>query len=72
MNYKKLGKILCIMFPKNIEKYVIVIDIINKIILPIKDIFVFFIPYVMPMPKESMLLEIANKIEFNIITPLTT
>ena len=34
--------------------------------------FVFFIPYVIPIPSESMLLEIANKIELNIITPLTT
>ena len=47
-------------------------EIINKIIFPIKDIFVFFIPYVIPIPSESMLLEIANKIELNIITPLTT
>lgn len=47
-------------------------EIINKIIFPIRDIFVFFIPYVIPIPKESILLEIANKIEFNIITPLTT
>ena len=47
-------------------------EIINKIIFPIKDIFVFFIPYVIPIPSESILLEIANKIEFNIITPLTT
>ena len=47
-------------------------EIINRIIFPIKDILVFFISYVIPIPKESILLEIANKIEFNIITPLTT
>ena len=43
---------------------------INKISLPINDILVFFIPYVIPIPSESILLEIDNKIEFNIITPL--
>ena len=47
-------------------------EIMNKIIFPISEIFVFFIPYVIPIPSESILLEIANKIEFNIITPLTT
>ena len=61
------------MFPKNIDKYVAKSDTTNKIIFPINDIFVFFIPYVIPIHKESMLLEIANKNEFNIIiTPLTT
>lgn len=47
-------------------------EIINKISFPINDIFVFFIPYVIPIPNESILLEIANINEFNIITPLTT
>lgn len=69
---KKFGKMDCIKFPKNIEREVMVMEIMNKIIFPIRDIFVFFIPYVIPIPSESMLLEIANKIEFNIITPLTT
>ena len=67
---KKLGSMTCINFPKYIDKYVIVIEIINKISLPINDILVFFIPYVIPIPSESILLEIDNKIEFNIITPL--
>ncbi len=47
-------------------------DIVNKIIFPILDIFVFFIPYVIPIPSESILLDIAKSNEFIIITPLTT
>jgi len=33
---------------------------------------VFFIPYVIPIPSESILLDIAKSNEFIIITPLTT
>lgn len=44
----------------------------NNMIFPIKEIFVFLIPYVIPIPNESMLLEIAKIKELNIITPLTT
>ncbi len=66
----KTGKIAWIIFPKNMDKYVINVEITNSIIFPINDIFVFCIPYVIPIPSESMLLEIASKIEFNIITPL--
>ena len=48
-------------------------EIANKIIFEIYDIFVFLIPYVIPIPKESILLDIAKIIEFNSIkTPLTT
>lgn len=67
---KKVGKIFWMKFPKNKEKYVVVKEIINKIIFPIKEIFVFLIPYVIPIPSESILLETDNNIEFNIITPL--
>lgn len=66
------GKIYWITLPKNIDRYVVISDIVNKIIFPILDIFVFFIPYVMPMPKESILLDVAKNNEFIIITPLTT
>ena len=59
-------------FPKNIDIYVVMSDIVNKIIFPILDIFVFFIPYVIPIPSESILLDIAKSNEFIIITPLTT
>ena len=66
------GNIYWITFPKNMDIYVIISDIANKSIFPIFDIFVFFIPYVMPIPKESILLDIAKNNEFIIITPLTT
>ena len=35
-------------------------EIINKIIVLQKEIFLFLIPYVTPIPSESMLLEIAK------------
>lgn len=66
------GNIYWIRFPKNIDIYVVISDIANKIIFPILDIFVFLIPYVIPIPKESMLLDNAKSNEFIIITPLTT
>ena len=68
----KFGSIYWIILPKNIEIYVVINEIANKIILLNLDIFVFLIPYVMPIPKESILLDIAKSIEFTIITPLTT
>lgn len=49
-------------FPKNTENDVIKIDIINKINLLKKNIFVFLIPYVRPIPKESILIEVARNI----------
>ena len=55
-----------------IELYVVISEIANKIILLNLDIFVFLIPYVTPIPKESILLDIAKSNEFTIITPLTT
>ena len=67
-----MKNIYWIILPKSIEIYVISSEIINKIIFPNLDIFVFFIPYVIPIPKESILLDIAKSNEFNIITPLTT
>ena len=58
---------------KNKAKYVIEIDIIKRINLLKKEIFIFLIPYVIPIPSESILLETANINEFNNIkTPLTT
>ena len=45
----------------------------NNIILAIKEIVVFLIPYVIPIPKESILLEIVKiKAYKNIKTPLYT
>ena len=46
-------------------------EIINKISLLKKEIFIFFIPYVIPIPRESILLDIASIIELiNIIKHL--
>jgi hypothetical protein len=40
---------------------------------PKKEILVFLIPYVIPIPRESILLDMAKNNEFtNIKTPLTT
>ena len=45
----------------------------NKINLAPMVIFVFFIPYVIPIPRESILLDIAKKRQLsNIKTPLPT
>ena len=66
------GNIYWIILPKNIDIYVVISEIINKIILLNLDILVFLIPYATPIPKESILLDIAKSIEFIIITPLTT
>ena len=45
----------------------------NKMNLALLIIFVFFIPYVIPIPRESILLEIAKiKQLSNIKTPLMT
>lgn len=40
-------------------------DIANRITLLILLIFVCFIPYVMPIPRESILTDRANSIQFN-------
>ena len=66
------GSMYWIIFPNNIDIYVVINEIANRIIFPIFDIFVFLIPYVIPIPKESILLDIAKSNEFIIITPLTT
>ena len=39
-------------------------EIHNNIILLSIEIFVFFIPYVIPMPSESILLDIARTMQF--------
>ena len=43
-------------------------EIINKIIVLQKEIFLFLIPYVTPIPSESMLLEIAKTKQLKSIT----
>ena len=60
-------------FPKYIEIMEMIKPIKNKIDLAPMVIFVFLIPYVIPIPRESILLEIAkNKQLSNIKTPLST
>lgn len=54
-----------IVFPINIEKLVIINEIENNIKLLIFEILVYFIPYEIPIPRESILTERANKIQFN-------
>ena len=48
------------LLPNNKAIKVIKYEIINKIILPNLEIDVFFIPYVIPIPNESILLETAK------------
>ena len=62
-----LDKKLLIQLPNHIEKVVIIIEILNKIIFATYEILVFFKPYVIPIPSESTLLEIARRKEFKII-----
>ena len=45
-------------------------DIEKRIILLILLIFVCFIPYVIPIPRESILTDKANRIQFNNIVNL--
>ena len=52
-------------FPKYIEIMEIIKLIKNKMDLAPMDIFVFLIPYVIPIPRESILLEIAKMMQFN-------
>ena len=60
-------------FPKYIEIMEMIKLIKNKMDLAPMVIFVFLIPYVIPIPRESILLEIAkNKQLSNIKTPLLT
>ena len=66
------GKILCKKFPKNIEQYVINKEVIKRNTFPILETLVLFIPYVIPIPSESILLDSAKTNEFNIIIPLIT
>ena len=54
---------LFIKSPNNIEEKETKHEIVNKINLLILEIFIFLIPYVMPIPKESKLLDKASKIE---------
>ena len=57
------------MYINKIQKYIEIMEIIklikNKIDLAPTDIFVFLIPYVIPIPRESILLEIAKMMQFN-------
>ena len=62
-----LDKKLLIQLPNHMEKVVIIIEILNKIIFATYEILVFFKPYVIPIPSESTLLEIARRKEFKII-----
>ena len=60
-NLVKLSLIrFLIIFPKYKEIKVIKKEIQNKISFAICEIFVFFIPYVIPIPRESILLDIAK------------
>ena len=54
--------------PNQTDKIEIKKEIVNKTILAKQDIFVFLIPYVIPMPRESMLLESAKISELINIT----
>lgn len=65
-----LDRIDCILFPISVDVMLVIKEIMNSITFPVWIIFVFFIPYVIPIPKESILLDIANiNIFGNIITP---
>gem|GEM_PF-3804393 len=67
------GNISFNILPNQIEKMEMIKEMKNKIILARLDILVFLIPYVIPIPRESILLEIANIKELtNIKTPLKT
>lgn len=52
-------------FPKEIERLVITNEIPNKINLEREEILVFLSPYVIPIPNESMLTEIAKESKLN-------
>ena len=70
---RKSGKMYFNKFPKYIEIMEMTKLIKNKMDFAPMVIFVFLIPYVIPIPKESILLEIAkNKQLSNIKTPLST
>ena len=61
---KKSESILLIKFPIKKEKLVKQIDINISNDMEKKPIFAFFIPYVMPIPRESILTDKARIIEF--------
>ena len=59
-----------IILPNQTDKIEIEKDTRNKTIFPLYEILVFLIPYVIPMPRESILLESARISELiNIKTP---
>ena len=68
----KSGKNILIIFPSAIERVAKNIDIINRISFASKFILVFFNPYVMPIPRESILEDKASNIELNITTSVFT
>lgn len=66
----KSGKIVLIIFPNHTDKTEMVKEITNKTIFARIEILVFLMPYVMPIPRESILLESDKTSELiNIKTP---
>ena len=66
----KSEKIFFMISPHQTDTIEIKKEIVNKTILAQYEIRVFLIPYVIPMPRESILLESARIIELiNIKTP---
>ncbi len=64
----KSGRTFLIISPNQIDKKETTREIINNIILAKNEILVFLIPYVMPIPRASILLESAKTSELtNII-----
>lgn len=56
----KFEKIFFILFPNQSDSIEIKKEMQNKITFPIYEIVVFLIPYVIPIPRESILLDIAK------------
>ena len=61
----KFEKIFLILFPNHKEIIETKNEIQNKITFPIYDMVVFLIPYVIPIPRESILLDIAKNSELS-------
>ena len=59
----KFEKIFFILFPNQSDSIEIKKEMQNKITFPIYEIVVFLIPYVIPIPRESILLDIAKNRE---------
>ena len=65
----KFGNIDVIIFPNLIAIFAINKEIVKRIIFETKFILVPFLPYVIPIPKESILTEKASKMQFKDIFP---